>query len=265
MKKILSLIFILILCLTYQTFAGDLGRLVDMAEVLSEDEFDDVLSELDYVSESHEMDVIIVTVDSLDGKTAQAYADDYYDYNGYADDGILFLISLEERDWAVSTLGYGETAFTLAGIDHIMDMIGSALSRNAFYEAFMEFTVVCDDLLSWAEDGEPYDSDDYNDDYNEAEAEKKPGVNFLISLGIGLIIALISVSTMKGALKSVKMQAKADNYIKDNSLNITSSKDTFLYSQVSKTPRQTSSSGGSGSGSHTSSSGRSHGGSSGKF
>ena len=42
------------------------------------------------------------------GKTAEAYADDYYDYNGYGygenDDGLLLLVSMGEREWAITTL-----------------------------------------------------------------------------------------------------------------------------------------------------------------
>ena len=39
------------------------------------------------------MRLAVVTVNSLEGKTAEAYADDYYDYNGYGygenDDGLF--------------------------------------------------------------------------------------------------------------------------------------------------------------------------------
>ena len=62
------------------------------------------------------MNVVVVTENSLDGKSAQDYADDFFDYNGhgYGDDdsGVLFLIGMDERKWAITTYGYGITAFT---------------------------------------------------------------------------------------------------------------------------------------------------------
>lgn len=83
----------------------------------------------------------IVTVNSLDGKTAQAYADDYYDYNGYGygenDDGILLLISMGERKWAISTYGYCHlTAFTDAGISYISNEFQRKLSSGKYASGF---------------------------------------------------------------------------------------------------------------------------------
>ena len=81
---------------------------------------------------------------------------------------------------------------------------------------------------------------------------------------IGVIIAFISVLVMKGQLKSVRYEPAARNYLRNGSLVISERADTFLYSTVSKRakPKDTGSSGG---GSHTSSSGSSHGGHSGSF
>lgn len=46
--------------------------------------------------------MIIVTVDSLNGKTVEEYADDYYDDNGYGygenNSGILFLVAMDDRE-----------------------------------------------------------------------------------------------------------------------------------------------------------------------
>lgn len=33
------------------------------------------------------MDFVVVTTEDAEGKTSEEYADDYYDYNGYAEDG----------------------------------------------------------------------------------------------------------------------------------------------------------------------------------
>lgn len=94
-------------------------RLVDAAGLLSADDAAELLKKLDEISERQACDVVIVTVNSLEGKTPTAYADDFFDYTGYGygenDDGILFLISMEERDWAISTYAFGVVAFTDAG------------------------------------------------------------------------------------------------------------------------------------------------------
>ena len=79
----------------------------------------------------------------------------------------------------------------------------------------------------------------------------------------GFIIALIIVLVMKSKLKSVKANGSAENYIKSGSMNVTESRDIFLYMNVTKTARPKESSGGSSV--HSSSSGASHGGRGGSF
>ena len=59
--------------------------LVDDAGLLTEEESNALLNKLEDISQKYENEVGIVTVNSLEGKTAEAYADDYYDYNGYGE------------------------------------------------------------------------------------------------------------------------------------------------------------------------------------
>ena len=69
--------------------------LVDEAGLLSEEESSTLINKLEEISQRQENEVAVVTVNSLEGKTAEAYAYDYYDYNGYGygknDDGLLHL------------------------------------------------------------------------------------------------------------------------------------------------------------------------------
>ena len=87
--------------------------------------------------------------------------------------------------------------------------------------------------------------------------------SLLVSVGIGLFAALIVTGSMKGKLKTVRAQTAADQYVKPGSMNITERREMFLYSQIRRQKRETKKSGGSST--HKSSSGRTHGGSRGKF
>lgn len=106
--------------------------------------------------------MIIVTVDSLNGKTVEEYADDYYDDNGYGygenDSGILFLVAMDDRQWNISTSGDAITAFTDAGLAYMEDQFVPDLSDGAYLDAFSKYTSLCDDFLTQAEKGEPYDT-----------------------------------------------------------------------------------------------------------
>ena len=73
----------------------------------------------------------------------------------------------------------------------------------------------------------------------------------LISLVIGVVLALITLSSMKSKLKTVRPQNSAATYTRDNSMEITNSRDFFLYRNVRRTaiPQNNSSRGGSSRGS----------------
>ena len=265
-KRILTVLFALLLCMVVviPTFAtGDLPRLVDNADLLTDSEESTLLSKLNEISERQQTDVVVVTADTLDGKTPMDYADDFYDYNGYgfgADkDGVLLLVSLEDRDWWMSTTGYGITAITDAGIEYISEKFLSDLSDGDYADAFTTYAELCDDFFTQARSGQPYDT---------GHMPKQPfniARNLLIALIVGFVIALIATGVMKGKLKTVRFQSAASNYVKANSMNVTESRDMFLYTHVDRRakPKDTDSS--SGSGTHTSSSGSTHGGGGGKF
>ena len=85
-----------------------------------------------------------------------------------------------------------------------------------------------------------------------------------IALVIGFVLAKIVVGVMKGQLKTVRYQAAADSYVKSGSMDITESRDMFLYHTVTRTEKPENDSS-SGSSTHTSSSGTTHGGGGGKF
>lgn len=267
-KRIGMILFTLLICLAMSfpvLAAGNLPRLVDDADLLTNSEESELLALLDEISERQKVDVVVVTVDSLDGYSPMEYADDFYDYNGYgfgADaDGILLLISMEDRDWYISTCGYGITAFTDAGLDYIADAFLSDLSDGEYLDAFRTYAELCDAFISQANTGNPYDIDNM-------PKEPFPVMTALgISFGIGIVLALIITGIMAAQLKSVRKQAAAGEYIKKDSMKVTDSKDLFLYKHTERHARPKESSSGShgGSSTHHSSSGRSHGGSGGKF
>lgn len=274
-KKLSAIIFALFLSVlaAFPAFAvSDLQRLVDEAGLLTGSEGAELLAQLNEISERQQVDVVVVTVNSLEGASATEYADDFYDRNGYGfgneGDGILLLISMEERDWAMSTSGFGITAFTDAGLAYISDMIVGDLGDGDYAWAFTAFAEMCDDYITQAKTGEPYDID---------HLPKDPLVLivFLVfSLAVGFVISLIATGIMRSKLKSVYSKTEAGGYVKKGSLNLTLKNDLYLYKDVKRREKpkeeekednsdNTRSSGGSTT--HKSSSGKKHGGASGKF
>lgn len=209
-------------------------------------------------------DVVILTVKSLDGKSAQDYADDYYDNNDYGLDneksGVLFLVSNGDRKYHISTKGAGIKAFTDYGIGRIKEEIKPYLSDGDYFNACDEFLNITKDFVKAYKDGTPYDTDNpYNEEIDYVILE-------VIALVIAFVIALISVGIMRLRMNTAKPKGTAMEYIKKGSFKLTSEKDIFMYSTVTKTakPKDNDNSAG-GSTTHVSSSGSEHGGGGGSF
>lgn len=238
--------------------------LVDEADLLTDEQEEKLLSRLEEISERQQCDVAIVTVNSIGRKTIRSFADDFFDYNGYgwgsADDGLILVVDMDTRQWWISTHAYAVTAFTDAGIAYIGDKVARELAGGDNNRAFEKYASLCDDFLTQAKTGQPYDTGHL--------PKEKPGLfSLLLALCIGAVPGLIVVTVMRSKLKTVKLQGSANQYLRGSSLHITKESDVFLYSKVSQTlrPKPTESHSSSGSSTHTSSSGRSHGGGGGHF
>ena len=115
---LLTLLLALLALLVLPAAAADLPRLVDNADLLMADDAEALLADLDSRSEALQFDIVIVTVDSLDGETPRNYAEDFFWYNNYGlgedRDGALLLVAMDTRDWYIATHGFGITVGVMA-------------------------------------------------------------------------------------------------------------------------------------------------------
>ena len=230
--------------------------IVDEAGYLMQSELASLSKELDEVREKYGFEVAIYTESDMTSSTAEASADDIYDYQGYGagenDDGIMLYICSDTREYHFTTHGEGLKYFNSNGLKYLESKVVPYLSEDDYYEAFEIFIETTDELLQMAKDGKPYN-------------EKQYSTKYLIGVIIAalLIPLLVAWILMKKKLKKMKTALENDyaaNYIKPGSMNLTTSRDLFLYSRITKTEKPKSN-----SGTHTSSSGRTHGGRGGSF
>ena len=262
----------LLLALAVPAFAADgfadlYYRVNDSAEVLTEDEDGELEASLEELSVRQSFDVIIATINSLESEgctSMEGYADDLYDYCqfGYGEnrDGVLLLVSIGDRKWHISTCGYGITAFTDAGIQYLGEQMTPFMADGDYAGAFRTFVQWSDTYIDAARAGHPYD-------VNNLPREPLSLMYLFLALGIGLALAWVVVHVMKSQLRSVAFQENAASYVREGSMNLTNSRELFLYRDVHRTerPKETDSGSSGGSSTHTSSSGSTHGGGGGSF
>jgi len=213
-------------------------RALDLAGVLTGMQRETLELRLEDIRERQNVDIVVAVVESLEGKDIESYSEEFFDVYGYGigpdQDGIVLLLSMEEREWVITANGYGNVAINDDAREYIAELMVAELRNEDYSYAFTVFIEKCDELLTQAKAGNIYE---------KPEPPFEIGKNLLISFGIALVIALIVVSSMKGKLKSVKKQDAAADDVKSGSLNLTQAHERFLYHTVSRTaiPKNTSS------------------------
>lgn len=105
--------------------AGEEARVIDQADLFSDGEREELETELSAARKNMGMDLAVLTIDDAGGKTAEEYADDYYDSEklgrGFKDSGALCLIDMDNREIYISTYGDMERYLTDERIQEILD------------------------------------------------------------------------------------------------------------------------------------------------
>lgn len=255
MKRILAVLFAVAILLTIAVLPagaavvssqeGDYGYMLDdAAEKLTPAERDKLLGELSDLSAACKCNVLFVFVNDLNNAkfsfngTASDYVQRYYEtVYGVNKDGLLVLVTLsdENNKRYVGVFGTGKCQKRLTD-DESLDIRNDAIeNHNPDSKGYYDF-------LSAIASG-----------LKKAVPPHVPFTKLLLALGIGIVIAVIVMLILKGQLKTVDMQHGAANYTRMGSMNVTASRDTYLYSTVTKSARPKES-----SSSHTSSGGGSY-------
>lgn len=277
MRKNISLLLLLLFLFgaaVPAAAAQNQSLVVDRADLLTSREEALLEEKARSVSIACSVDVVILTVDSMNGSYASDYAENFYESNNYGVDGVLFLLAMSEREWYIATCGSAIYDLTDYRIDLLGEKAVPYLSAGDYYGGFDVYLDALPTYLGVADN--PVSSDGFVDhlyppDYSSREEsyyhEKEYGPNYLLSGLIGLAVAGIAVLTMRSAMNTKRPQRSAASYLKNSSYHLRVHQDVFLYSNISKVRRQENNNnrGGGGSSMHRSSGGRSFGGGGGKF
>jgi len=273
---IIITVFIFTAALTLPASAETLGesstRVFDYAGLMSDGEITELEALISGMRSAYNMDFVVLTSnDALTGQS-MAYADDFYDYNGFGVgaewDGFLFFIDMNNRVPTISTCGLMIRYVTDARLNALLDTSYNYLAKGQYAAAATMTLSQLDGFIRGGIPSDQYNVDEYgNKDYyydTVPTVRALTGTEFLVALGIGLVCALILLSSVKYRY-GLKGSTYKYNVNGNTVVNITGATDVYLRTNVVRVRKQSSSSGGgSSSSTHTSSSGRSHGGGSGR-
>lgn len=289
MKRFFALItvFVLMLSFSLNAFAIDSRFVVDDADLLTEAEETQLEDLILQLNDLHGIDIVIHTTPDTEGKYVEDYADDYYDNGGYSEDGLIFVISMAERDYYTSTCGYLVDSLPWYDIDSICEPVVPYLSSAQYYKAFEIYLKELDSYLSGdygTDDGEGVFAGDYYEDYYHADeyyydddyiytsgssALDSVAVREIILIIVAVIIAVVITMILKSKMNTAVKKHDADDYVVQGSFNLEISRDAFVGTHTTRRAipknNNTGSRTGGGGGVRVSSGGVRHGGSGGKF
>lgn len=212
------------------------------------------------------MDFVILTASDA-YSSAMERADDFYDQNGFAADGMLYLIDMYNREAWISTSGEMIYILTDSRISSVFNETNGYLSDGAYYDAADGVLGICKD---YAKSGPPsggsyaYDSET-GEIVGTREGEKRFNWIFvpiaLLLGGAGFAAPFFFVSRSY----ELKGSTYHYNFHSSGNLDVTARTDQYLSTTVVRIPHPKDNDnsgfgGGGGSAVHTSSGGASHGG-----
>lgn len=251
MKKRISVIFTALflsfaLCVPVLAANRTMNYVIDADNLLTYEEWEPLEDQAAEISRRHGCGVYVMVVDnyttygseSIYDTAAKIYHDDSFG-EGAGLDGILLLVSMSTRDYALFVCGeYAEYAFNSYGQSMVEDAFLPSLSENDWRGGFSAYLTACDEYLTLAAEGAPL--------------QESPVGGILMAVGISCAIALVVCLVLKGKMKSVRRKAEAQTYVTPDGLCLTDSYDR--YTHTTETRRRieknnsSSHSGGGGSG-----------------
>lgn len=252
MKRIFALIIVLCICVlvAMPVFAvsSSAPAVTDDADLFSEADEKKLEEDILYIKNEYDCDVGIYTCrfDSnfVSDYEARVHCENFYNQNGFSDDGILLMIFFEADDDGGTHMATTGKCMDVFDEDVLYEI------EDNFYNYLVYRTP--DGYMNAAES---FVSDCTAEFYDYTHFDL---IWFLLGPGIGAVIAFISVGMMKSTLKSVRSKPNASDYKKSGSMKLTASSDVFLYKNITRVPKPRDSGSGGRSG------GRSFGGHSGR-
>lgn len=219
-------------------------KVYDFADLFTDEEEQQLYTRITNYINEYNLDLAVVTIDE-NNKTPREYADDFYDYNDFNQQGgVLFLIDMDNRKIYMSTTGQAIKMYNDYRINTALDEVYTYMSDEEYYEGTSSYI---DKISNYAKEGIPTSN----------KEEKSLTSSIFISLLIGLIGTAIIMAILIFKNKMVRKATTAREYLNKNSIKIQNMGEILISSNTTKHEIDHSS---SGSSTHTGSSGSSHGG-----
>lgn len=258
MKKLLLILTLLAaLLLSAATALAATPSLVDKAHLLTTSERAQVQAQLQAVEQKYGIRCAVVTMGSIGNAKPGIYANQLIDkvFNDGPNGNIVFLQVTDQRQWYISTdRKLKDVVVGIPGTEYISKAAIPYLKKGDEAGAYKTYAKRVDDLMAY-----------YNKHGKGWQPEKEfPWLAVVGALIAGMAVASAYKKSLIAAMSNVRREVSADAYLDEGSFALENKHDTYLYTNVTYTPKPRQGRRGAGSVS-TSSSDGGHGGGGGGY
>ena len=209
---------------TQEPTGADMNYIFDLSDQLSYEEWAELEARAADISQRHGCGVYAAFVDDFTeyGGGNDVYKTTYQLYHaselgmGADRDGIIILLSMDERDYAMFVYGdHAEYAFDRYGQKELEDAFLGYFGDNDWYGGVSHYLDTCDEYLTRAEEGKP--------------VRKNTLPMYLIVVAASCAIAGGICLMLKWQMKTVHKKAEANEYVAAGGLNLTKQYDRYTH------------------------------------
>ena len=258
MKKLLIILtLVAALLLSAATAFAATPSLVDKAHLLTASERAQVQAQLQAVEQKYGIRCAVVTMGSIGNAKPGIYANQLIDkvFNDGPNGNIVFLQVTDQRQWYISTdRKLKDVVVGIPGTEYISKAAVPYLKKGDEAGAYKTYAKRVDDLMAY-----------YNKHGKGWQPEKEfPWLAVVGALIAGMAVASAYKKSLIAAMSNVRREVSADAYLDEGSFALENEHDTYLYTNVTYTPKPRQGRRGAGSVSNSSSDGG-HGGGGGGY
>lgn len=232
----------------------DMKYIFDNSDLLTFDEWEKLEARAADISQRHGCGVYVAFVDDF---TEYGYGNDVYKTTyqlyhsnelgmGENRDGIIILLSMAERDYAMFVYGtYAETAFNSYGQEKLEKAFLGNFKEDDWYGGVSNYLSTCDEYLTRADAGKP--------------VRESPALLIAIAVVASCLLSGAICLFLKRSMKTVHQKVEANEYVAPGGLQLSKQYDRYTHTTEtrSKINKDSDSSGGTSSCSGGGGSGRS--------
>lgn len=238
---------------TPEQTGADMNYIFDLSDQLSFEEWAELEARASDISQRHGCGVYVAFVDDFTeyGGGNDVYKTTYQLYHanelgmGENRDGIIILLSMAERDYAMFVYGtYAETAFNSYGQEKLEKAFLGNFKEDDWYGGVSNYLSTCDEYLTRADAGKP--------------VRESPALLIAIAVVASCLLSGAICLFLKRSMKTVHQKVEANEYVAPGGLQLSKQYDRYTHttevrSKISSSDDSSSSgtsscSGGGGSG-----------------